>query len=166
MLSALVFRGVPDARLAELPVMQLRCLHFVAEHEGLRMHDLADGLEVKLPSVSQIVDRLVKRGLIARHADEHDRRVVRLGLTELARDIHFHATAERQGRMQAVAAELSTADLACATEGLKLLAEAAERVTGAERNPVQEIGARVDPVVEIIARRPDLRAAVEGSPSR
>src|SRR5579871_6413695 len=84
-LRSLVFRGDPNSPLVELPMSQLKCLYVIAEQEGQKMIDLAHRMEVKLPALSQIVDRLAKRGLVERHADPQDRRVVRMALTDLAR---------------------------------------------------------------------------------
>src|SRR5262245_20545258 len=81
-LRTLVFRSDPSrTELDELPITQLRCLHVVHHEQGLRMADVSARLEMKLPAMSQIVDRLVKRGMIERRTDDVDRRVIRLYLT-------------------------------------------------------------------------------------
>src|SRR5438067_1818622 len=77
-LKALVFRDDPGVVYGEMPLSQLRCLHVIGENEGQKMNELSQRLEVKLPALSQIVDRLVRRGLVQRHPDPLDRRVVRL----------------------------------------------------------------------------------------
>ena len=84
-LKSLVFRDDPGVAYGEMPLSQLRCLHIISEHEGQKMNELSQRMEVKLPAASQIVDRLVKRGMVERHADSLDRRVVRLELTPQAR---------------------------------------------------------------------------------
>src|SRR5262245_26922130 len=86
-LKSLIFRGEPVPPLNEMPIAQLRCLHVIAYEEGQKMQEVAQKLELKLPAVSQIVERLVKRGMVERRPDPNDRRVVRLALTELARGI-------------------------------------------------------------------------------
>src|SRR5260221_3513218 len=84
-LKALVFRGDPDSPMNEMPIYQLKCLYIVGETEGQKMQDIAHRMEIGLPAVSQIVDRLVRRGLFQRQPDPSDRRVVRVILTENAR---------------------------------------------------------------------------------
>src|SRR5687768_5716670 len=61
-MRTLVFRTQPHPALSDLPIMQVRCLFFIRKEEGQKMHDLAEKLEATLPAMSQIVDRLVKRG--------------------------------------------------------------------------------------------------------
>ena len=42
---------------AELPVSQLRCWYHIAEHEGLKMQEVSNALGIKLPALSQMVER-------------------------------------------------------------------------------------------------------------
>src|SRR6266516_2205527 len=79
-LKSLVFRGDPDSPLNELPVLQLRALYVISAHEGERMQQLCTLMETKLPAMSQVVERLVRRGLVDRRADPSDRRAVQLFL--------------------------------------------------------------------------------------
>src|SRR5215813_11627490 len=107
-LKSLIFRSHPSrSALDELPITQLRCLHVIHHQHGLRMVEVSQRLETKLPAISQIVDRLVKRGMVERRADPSDRRVVRLFLTDTAEAIMREADAVRQSRMNATADLLS-----------------------------------------------------------
>ncbi len=162
----LVF-GHYDGRspLAELPIAQLRCLHVIRCHEGQKMQDLADVLVVKMPTLSQIVERLVRRGMVERHPDPADRRVVRLRLTDAARTALDEADAARQARLAAVSAALSPGEHARVVAGLSLLAQAAARVLpdeGPGAKPPSSAsappradgpGSGGDPLVELMARR-------------
>jgi DNA-binding MarR family transcriptional regulator len=56
--------------------------------EGLSVKELAERLSVTPGAITQFVDPLVEKGLVAREGDLNDRRVVRLKLTEQARS-HF-----------------------------------------------------------------------------
>src|SRR5947207_3124910 len=98
-LKSLVFRGDPDSPLNELPVLQLRALYTISAHEGERMHQLCSLLETKLPATSQIVERLVRRGLVDRKPDPGDRRAVQLFLTESARVLLARSNDNWQDRM-------------------------------------------------------------------
>lgn len=161
-LRALVFRGDAHSPLIELPISQLRCLHIVGEQEGQKMVELAHRMEIKLPALSQIVDRLVKRGMVERHADPQDRRVVRLGLTPQAREFVTEAHQARQARMDATLRNLSSESLEEVIQGLQLLAQAAETQEAEERHSqtaVQEetvvAEAPVDPLngLNVLGRR-------------
>ena len=65
-----------------LTMQQLKLVALLATHGPLGGHDLARHLEVSMPTVSGIVDRLVERGMVERRADPRDRRV---RLTALSR---------------------------------------------------------------------------------
>ncbi len=159
----LVF-GHYDGRspLADLPIAQLRCLHVIRCHEGQKMQDLADALSVKLPTLSQIVERLVRRGMVERHPDPADRRVVRLQLTDAARTAVGAADAARQARLSAVSDALRPEEHARVIAGLRLLIEAAVRAlpdesavqaSSASLPPLNGPGSGGDPLVELMARR-------------
>jgi DNA-binding MarR family transcriptional regulator len=51
--------------------------------DGPTIGDVADALILRHHSAVGLVDRAVEAGLVARHVDEHDARVVRLRLTAL-----------------------------------------------------------------------------------
>lgn len=154
-LQSLVFRVPRDARLGDLPLSQMRCLRVLSRHEGQKMQDLADKLELKLPAVSQIVDRLVKRDMIERQADPGDRRVVRLTLTPQARVLVAEAQAERRARLAATLEHLDPPAFVKVVEGLRLLAAAAEQIESGSRPPAVSWagGDGADPLVEMIAGR-------------
>ena len=56
--------------------------------EGISVKELADRSSVTPGAITQFVDALVERGLVAREGDPNDRRIVRLKLTEQAKN-HF-----------------------------------------------------------------------------
>ncbi|MFC7584364.1 MarR family winged helix-turn-helix transcriptional regulator [Nonomuraea antimicrobica] len=53
--------------------------------DGLRMHELADALLVTRSGVTRLVDRLADKGLVDRHPDAGNRRVILAVLTEKGR---------------------------------------------------------------------------------
>jgi DNA-binding MarR family transcriptional regulator len=53
--------------------------------EGISMKELAELSHITPGAVTQFVDGLVEKGLVAREGDPNDRRIVRLKLTELAK---------------------------------------------------------------------------------
>jgi DNA-binding MarR family transcriptional regulator len=152
-LKSLVFRGDPHSPLHDLPISQLRCLHMIAESEGLKMQDVSTRLEIKLPAVSQVVDRLVKRGMVERQTDPADRRVVRLSLTESARIEMNHLREIRQARMKATIDKMNARQMKKAIEGLETLAAAAEQVEADEKVSAQPMTLESDPLVELISER-------------
>jgi DNA-binding MarR family transcriptional regulator len=61
---------------------QAGLLFFLAKNDGALTNEAAAALDLKAPGMSGLVDRAERAGLIERHADEFDRRVSRLWLTE------------------------------------------------------------------------------------
>ena len=59
----------------------------LSRHPGLSQKDLAELMEVEPITVGRLVDRLEARGLVARDADEQDRRIWRLRLTPEAKPL-------------------------------------------------------------------------------
>ncbi|WP_425826294.1 MarR family winged helix-turn-helix transcriptional regulator [Streptomyces fractus] len=91
------------------PEAQLALLQYVAGHDGVTVRQAADALLMKPNNVSALVTRLSEAGLLERHPDPADKRVVHLRATGL--------TAERIGEAQGVAARQIADALGCLTEG-------------------------------------------------
>jgi DNA-binding MarR family transcriptional regulator len=73
----LIGPAVPEEWLSsELTVTQLRLLLMLHSFGPLRMSDIASKLLVSLPTATIIVNNLVRKDLVHREADPHDRRVV------------------------------------------------------------------------------------------
>lgn len=83
----------------------LRVLHRAAD-EGrseLRMTELSERLIIRPPSVTGVVDRLQRLGLVVRAADPQDLRAKTIGLTQGGRDLIGRA---RDGHAQRVEAAM------------------------------------------------------------
>lgn len=148
---ALLFPGA--GVLDGLPVAQARCLQEVARTEGRKMRDLADELEIKLPALSQIVDRLARRGLLERRADPLDRRVVRLHLTVSGRALLDEAGRRRTRHMEDVLDRLEPEVAWRLVADLNQLADAGESL--------QEVSCATldgpDPMADLLAQRARVR---------
>ncbi|MBU3916935.1 MarR family transcriptional regulator [bacterium] len=78
---------------------QTKVLRFGLKYEGLylllhleetpdcRIGDVAKEMKIPISTVSRIVDRLEKKGFLARHKDDSDKRIIRLRLEPAGRDI-------------------------------------------------------------------------------
>ena len=132
-MKSLVFRGDPRSPLNELPISQLKCLYTVGDAEGQKMIDISHKMEIGLPAVSQIVDRLVRRGLLERQQDPQDRRVVRVMLSESARGLIAEGREKHQNRMDAALDEIDASEIETIARSLEVLAGAAEVFESRER---------------------------------
>jgi DNA-binding MarR family transcriptional regulator len=156
---ALIFRTDDETPLIDLPISQIRCLNAIGNDEGRKMQEIAGRLNIKLPAMSQIVERLVQRGLVERRVDPTDRRVTRLHITDEARSLIEQT---RKMRLQHVtdAVERMNSDMVQRLiRDLRTLAEAGEYAHEARLGEV-ETGDAIhtsiegnDPLVEMLAHR-------------
>ena len=71
-----------SGRAAGLSVAQFRLLLFVRRNPGTSLSGLADHLGTTLPAASQMVERLVRAGLVSRVQHPEERRRVELRLSD------------------------------------------------------------------------------------
>lgn len=79
-MTQLVRKGKPgmpfDNTVKQLTLAQAEVLIYLCEHKKAKMSDIAKEANVKLPTMTEIVDKLVKNGLLKRERDDTDRRNV------------------------------------------------------------------------------------------
>ena len=93
----------------DLSPTQVRVLGILRDREP-RMAELAQHLGLDKSSISGLVDRAEKRGLVQRDASPDDGRAVRVSLTAAGRDLARVLEAEVRERVAAVAGGLSSAE--------------------------------------------------------
>ncbi len=76
----------------------------------VRITDIARWLDRSVNSVSMIIDRMVKAGLVKRTRDRKDRRTVFVTLTKKAEDAYFPATTAGWDLVQEILSPLSNED--------------------------------------------------------
>jgi MarR family transcriptional regulator for hemolysin len=78
-----------DRELAPLGITRSQwwVLAFVSRNDGLPQTQLANELDVGKVALGSLIDRLQSAGFVERRADEKDRRVKRVYLTDKARDL-------------------------------------------------------------------------------
>jgi DNA-binding MarR family transcriptional regulator len=85
------------------------------EQEGqprLRLTELSSRLLIRPPSVTGIVDRLERAGLVVRHGSAADLRAKQVGLTDTGRELVERILEVHEEQMQMVLAGLSAAEQA------------------------------------------------------
>jgi DNA-binding MarR family transcriptional regulator len=93
----------------ELSLTQLRVLGILRDRTP-KMAELATHLGLDRSSVSGLVDRAARRGLVSREASRDDGRSVRVSLTPAGADLARELTAEVSRVMAPMTAGLSAAD--------------------------------------------------------
>jgi DNA-binding MarR family transcriptional regulator len=133
-----IFSGGDHLRAIEdsgLTLTQCKALILLAGPEADEPYagrDIAERLNVSLPSVSRAVDGLVRARLVSRVEDADDRRVRRLTITDKGRRLAGQIVAARMADLEAFAADL----------------------TPAQRR-------KLDAALEALLEREDIRAAAE-----
>lgn len=73
---------VKELKPSEFMVLHTVKNAFLDGSEGLMVSEISDILKVARPTVTQLVNSLQRKGFIDKHADERDKRVVRISLSE------------------------------------------------------------------------------------
>lgn len=110
-----------DNRPSDLSVPQFRTLGFLHRRGGASVSDVAGYLGLTLPTVSRMVDLLVKRGLVRREECPEDRRRVTLVVTETGWSVYGTALGQTQERLAKMLSPLSPDELGEVSRAMRLL---------------------------------------------
>lgn len=106
---------------SDISIPQFRTLRFVQHNPDSSLSNLAEHLGLTLPSVSKLVDGLVKQKLINRQESTHDRRRLTLVLTQSGESIVNTARAGTQANIAKTLKRLSSAELETIHQAMQLL---------------------------------------------
>ncbi len=106
---------------ADISIPQFRTLRFVQRNPDSSLSNLAEHLGLTLPSVSKLVDGLVKQKLINREESTHDRRRLTLVLTDSGEAIVNLARTGAQANIAKALKHLSSAELEIIHQAIQLL---------------------------------------------
>jgi DNA-binding MarR family transcriptional regulator len=112
----------PEA--AGLTMGQIKAMAVIYHQGSSTVSDLATGIGVALPTASELVERLVERGLVVREADPDDRRRVRLKLTPTASAFGDRIHNLRRCQVQRALDRLDPVEWPVFLRSLRALAEA------------------------------------------
>ena len=108
-------------RGSDISIPQFRAMRFVQVHPDLSLSHLAEHLGLTLPSVSKLVDGLVKQKLITRKESTADRRKLTLVLTQAGADIVDSARSDARANLAQKLKHLSDNDLETISQAMQLL---------------------------------------------
>jgi len=108
-------------RGANVSIPQFRTLRFVQRNPDSSLSDIANHLGLTLPSVSKLVDGLVKQKLVSRQESTTDRRRLTLGLTRIGESIVNVARANAQASLAKTLSRLSDNELDTVMRAMELL---------------------------------------------
>lgn len=117
--------------VGEVSASELFALHELDAGEDLSQQDLAHRLRLDKSTVSRLLAGLERQGLVARHRDPHNRRLVRLSLTAAGKRLHRHLADEMHAHQQMVLSSMTASERAALRTGLAgLLRALADHTTG------------------------------------
>ncbi len=79
-----------------------RTLGILAENEGASSRELAEVLDIRPSSLTELLTRFEGEGLVSRTTDPDDRRVIRVSLTEKGKELAAKMKAEHEERVARV----------------------------------------------------------------
>ena len=118
-----------------LSVPQFRVLAFLSGAPGASLSEVADFVGVAGGTASAMVDRLVRRGLVAREEHPEERRRVMLELTSDGTDVLERARAHTRRRVAKRLTALTPSQLETVSKGLDLLDRALGPSVGSPSEP-------------------------------
>ena len=122
-----------DRGLTELSVSPGHIQVLIALTRGPRsVGQLAEELGVSPPVATQLVDRLAEHGMVHRHNDPADRRVVLVDFVEGMREVASSIVEDRRRPLQAAMRKLTDREALAFFKGLKLLAASFGTAAGEE----------------------------------
>jgi MarR family transcriptional regulator for hemolysin len=108
-------------RGSDISIPQFRAMRFIQVQPDLSLSHLAEHLGLTLPSVSKLVDGLVKQKLITRKESTADRRKITLVLTSTGAAIVDSARADARTNLAQKLKHLSDNDLETISQAMQLL---------------------------------------------
>ena len=135
-MRAVIFENKPLPELDALPLAQMRLLWAVFYGAQATMKDYSERLGVSQSTVTQLAERLVRRGLIERLSDPEDRRVVRLHVSQAGSQIMRTAKDQEHQTLQAIWQAITPEEQQAIMRGLELLGGAAESLRAAQGRPL------------------------------
>jgi DNA-binding MarR family transcriptional regulator len=128
--ASIRMRGVFNQHIGEpltLRTVEFSLLMLLLANEDVTPSQLARTLAMSAPNLTQLLDRLAERGLLARERSPHDRRAQHIRLTRTGRTLARRAHEISLGMEQQTLQHLSDAERA-------MLLELLQRVTRAGRS--------------------------------
>ncbi len=116
-----------EVRAQGLRVPEWRVLACLVDSAPMMVTELAELSLLEQSRMTKIIDQMDKRGLVARCADETDRRRVRVSLTRAGKDIAEALVAQAKAHEARLLASLADTDAARVRPVLQALLEALDR---------------------------------------
>ncbi|HHW54649.1 MAG: MarR family transcriptional regulator [bacterium] len=117
----LLVRGVLEQALEEgsdLTAVQLSCLNYLNRHENVNASNIAEGLAISRAAATNLVERLVRKGLVSRQVNPEDRRQVFIRLLPQGKEVLDRALGRQREYFSRIVGRMKGEDLAALRRGL------------------------------------------------
>ena len=128
------FRSVNQPVYGTLTVSQSYCLRILYFQQSRTMSELAAGLQVRLSTITGVIDQLEKMHLVERVAHPEDRRSLQVRLTSRGRNLYRAAHEAFLSHIEPLLASRPAADR---EKLLSFLGELTEVIRGWQETPVK-----------------------------
>ncbi len=108
---------------------QLKAMTAFSEDSLLSMGELCKMANIKMPSMTEVVDRFEKEGILERIRDNEDRRVVKVKMTAKGKKMHKEVLKRRANELTKMFGVLTTEDRTRLVDSLKNVSEILIKVT-------------------------------------
>jgi DNA-binding MarR family transcriptional regulator len=130
--------STPEWLQFDLTFQQMKVLYIIKQYGPLTMSDLHEKLQVSMPTITGIVNRLIERRdgkpLLARETSPQDRREVRARLTDEGQEVINKVGIVQQELLEAIFSQFSLDELEATRIVLERLGEVAEYTRSNKRN--------------------------------
>jgi len=106
---------------------QAVCLWVLAHSDGITQSELADQLGIARPTVTTMLQKMERNGLIERRVDAEDQRYTRIYMTQSGRALHAELRAVHAEMVEATMGSLSETEQRELERLLRLVTESVER---------------------------------------
>jgi DNA-binding MarR family transcriptional regulator len=108
---------------------QLKAMTAFSEDSLLSMGELCKMANIKMPSMTEAIDRFEKEGILDRIRDDEDRRVVKVKMTAKGKKMHKEVLKRRADELTKIFSVLTTKDRTKLVDSLKNVSEILIKVT-------------------------------------
>lgn len=123
------------AKQQGLSMTQVAVLFKIHHHGAVNVTEIGEHLGVSSPAASQLLERLVQMGLVAREEDPTDRRLKRIALTEQGEAAFREGLRAREKWLDELVDRLSPAEQAQVLAAFEVLIQHAEQMEGGPLPP-------------------------------
>ena len=124
-----------DEKISEMPftLAQLKALSAFHEDRAYSMGELSKNALVKMPSMTEMVDKLVEENILERVRDEQDRRIVKVRLTGHGKTIHNEFITRRQKELHTLFGQLNDREQQTLLKNLQQVSSLLQKIADTEK---------------------------------